>query len=108
VAAPYCTNIEVKVVLQIAADDEGFDGEIDDCITSADALIDKLLAKDKVSVPAEVPHVIADASAYLAAWLFRRRRDPVGAEAYYAEAIKFLEVYASSEGEVAFKVVSDQ
>jgi hypothetical protein len=35
-AAPYCTNTEVKVVLQIDSDDVTFDDEIDDCIASGD------------------------------------------------------------------------
>ena len=107
-AAPYCTNTEVKVVLQIASDDVTFDDEIDDCITSGDALIDKMLNRFDLIVPDTTPQTIIDASAHMAAWLFRRHRDPVGAEAFYAEASKFLEVYEFDEGEAAFKVVSDE
>jgi hypothetical protein len=67
-----------------------------------------MLSRFDLTVPDTTPQTIIDASAHMAAWLFRRRRDLVGAEAFYAEAMKFLEVYASDAGEPAFKVVSDE
>jgi hypothetical protein len=67
-------------------------------------LVDSLLKQKDLSVPSPVPQNIADASAYFAAWLFRRRRDPVGAEAFWQEANRFLDVYGKTEGELAFKV----
>lgn len=104
----YCEDDDVKAILQIAAADTTYDTEIGACITSGDALIDKLLEPYELTVPTSVPQVIEDASAFFAAWLFRRRRDPVGAEAFYAEAMKFLDAYVSDEQEVAFRVVSDE
>jgi hypothetical protein len=104
----YSEHADVKAVLQIPNATTTYDDEIDDCITSGDALLDKLLEPYELTVPGSVPQVIKDASAYFAAWLFRRRRDPVGSEAFYVEARKFLDAYVSDEEEVAFRVVSDE
>jgi hypothetical protein len=104
----YSEHADAKVVLQIADLDTTYDDEIDACIASGDALIDKLLAAHDLTVPESVPQTVEDASIYFAAWLFRRRRDPTGAEAFYAEAMEFIEVYEQDQGEPAFKVVSDQ
>ena len=106
--AAYSEHAGVKVVLQIADSDTTYDDEIDTCITSGDALIDKLLAAHDLTVPASVPQTVEDASVYFAAWLFRRRRDPTGAEAFYAEAMKFIEVYEQDQGEPAFQVVNGE
>jgi hypothetical protein len=100
----YCTVDQVKVILQIEPEDITYDDEIESCITSADALIDSLLKREELTVPASIPQNITDASAYYAAWLFRRRRDPTGAEAFWEEAEKFLTPYIEGEAEVAFKV----
>jgi len=102
----YSTVAAVKRVLQIAVEDETFDTELEECIASADALVDGLLKKSGLSVPDTVPQIIADVCAYFAAWLFRHRRDPDAAEVFWVEALKFLEVYIESEEEVAFKVGS--
>ena len=40
-----------------------------------------------------------DAAAYFDAWIVRRRRDPVGAEAFWVEANRFLDAYAKAEAE---------
>jgi hypothetical protein len=103
----YSTVAAVKAVLQIAADDETFDDELESCIASADALIDGLLKKSGLTVPDNVPQLVADASAYFAAWLFRHRRDPSAAEVFWIEAHKFLDLYSESEEEIAFVVASD-
>jgi len=95
----YCELGDVKLILQIPAGDSTFDAELQSCITSADALIDSLLKYEGLSVPSPVPQLVADASAHYAAWLFRKRRDPTGAEAFWAEADKFLTAYIESEGE---------
>ena len=102
----YSDVAAVKPILQIAADDLTFDTELEACIASADALIDGILKKSGLSVPDPVPQIIADVSAYFAAWLFRHRRDPSAAEVFWVEAHKFLDVYIESEEEVAFKVGS--
>ena len=100
----YCDVGAVKVVLQIPFETTAYDVELADCDVSADALIDSLLKQRALGVPSTVPQVVIDASACFAAWLFRRRRDPVGAEAFWAEANRFLDIYCESEGQLAFRV----
>jgi hypothetical protein len=101
----YCTAAQVKTVLQIT--EVTWDTEIADCITSADALVDSLLKYHDLTVPASTPQNIKDASAHFAAWLFRRRRDPAGAEVFWIEADKFLQAYINAEKtDVPFKVVN--
>jgi len=102
----YSTVAAVKLVLQIAVDELKYDAEIDAYIVSGDEIIVGLLKKSELSVPDIVPKLIADASAYFAAWLFRHRRDPDAAEVFWVEAHKFLDTYVESEEEVAFKVGS--
>ncbi len=103
-----CEADDVKPILQIAAEDTAFDAELEMCIDSADAWIDKKLEVHDLSVPAEVPQLIKDASVHFAAWLFRKRRDPTGADAFKAEAEEFLDIYIEDEAEVVFSVVNDQ
>jgi len=102
----YSEAADVKAILQIAAEDVTFDTELEACIASADALIDGLLKKSGLTVPEVVPQLIADASAYFAAWLLRHRRDPEAAEVFWVEAHKFLDAYVEGEEEIAFKVGS--
>jgi hypothetical protein len=105
----YCAVTEVKEVLQIDVSNEAFDAEIEGCIASADALIDSLLKQKGSVVPQSTPQNITDSSKYFAAWLFRRRRDPAGAEVFWEEANRFLEAFvtADDEAEPLFKVCSD-
>ena len=93
----YSAPADVKTILQIT--ESTWDTEIGDCITSADALIDSLLKYEGLTVPASIPQNIKDASKHFAAWLFRRRRDPAGAEAFWIEADKFLQAYINAEEE---------
>lgn len=93
----YSTTSEVKTILQIT--ENTWDSEITDCIASADALIDSLLKYHGLTVPASTPQNINDASKHFAAWLFRRRRDPAGAEVFWEEANKFLQAYIEAEKE---------
>jgi phage gp36-like protein len=91
----YCTVENVKSVLQISEDK--FGSELSECITSASALVDGYLACERLTVPSVVPQVLADATKYFAAWDFRRRRDPVGAEAFWNEATRILSIYLDAE-----------
>lgn len=91
----HCTLENVKAVLQISEDK--FDSELSDCISSGSALVDGYLACEGLTVPSVVPQVLADATKYFAAWDFRRRRDPVGAEAFWIEATRVLSVYLDAE-----------
>lgn len=104
----YCTVAQVKEILQI--DVVTYETEIGGCITSADALIDSLLKqRGAQAVPEETPQNIEDSSKYFAAWLFRRRRDPAGAEVYWEEGNRFLDAYITSDEdtEFPFRMCSD-
>jgi hypothetical protein len=83
-----------------------YDAELKGCIVSADALIDSLLKREGLTVPESTPQNIKDASAHFAAWLFRRHKDPAGAEVFWEEANRFLTAYIEAEQETAFKVAT--
>ena len=103
----YSTVADVKLVLLIADAEDSFDTELEACIASADALIDGLLKKVSLTVPGTVPQLIADASAYFAAWLFKDRRGPdveAVAAKLWDQAHKFLDNYIDTEEDVAFLV----
>ena len=103
----YSTVADVKIVLLIAAAEDSFDTELGSCIASADALVDGLLKKVSLTVPGTVPQLIADASAYFAAWLFKDRRGPdveAVAAKLWDQAHKFLDNYIDTEEDVAFLV----
>jgi acyl-coenzyme A synthetase/AMP-(fatty) acid ligase len=91
----YCTAADVKAVLEIT--ESTWDTEIGNCITSGDGIIDSLLKRQGLTVPISTPQNIIDASAHFAAWLFRRRRDPAGAEAFWSEANRFIDAYIGAE-----------
>ena len=95
----YTSVASVKKVLQLGEGDTSLDGEITDALPSADALVDSLLKQKGLTVPSPVPQNVADAAAYFDAWMVRRRRDPVGAEAFWVEANRFLDAYAEAEAE---------
>ena len=103
----YSEVADVKLVLLIAAADVTHDIELGSCIASADALIDGLLKKVSLTVPGTVPQLIADASAYFAAWLFKDRRGPdvdAIAAKLWDQGHKFLDNYIETEEDVAFVV----
>jgi len=104
----YSTVDNVKPILRIALDDLTYDLELEECIASADAIIDSELLKHSLSMPDTVPQNIADASAHFAAWLFRHRRAPAEAAAFWDEANRFLNTYLETAKEALFRVVSDQ
>lgn len=95
----YCEADDVKPELQIAVDDLTYDDELEDCVSSGSALVDGLLKKEDLTVPAVVPQNVKDATIFFVAWRFRRRRDPVGAEAFWVEANRFLDAYIEAEKE---------
>lgn len=95
----YCVIADVKPILQIKEDDATCDVEIDGCIPSAEGVVDGFLKREGLTVPVVVPQLIKDACAHFAAWLVRRRRDPAGAEAFWAEANRFLDAYVEAEKE---------
>jgi hypothetical protein len=97
----YSTTNEVKEVLQIT--ETTWDTEIANCITSADSLIDSLLKFEGFSTPlSPTPQNINDTSKHFAAWLFRKRRNPAGAQAFWEEGNRFLQAYIDAEQEPHF------
>ena len=93
----YCDKDDVKAPLQIDLAETKYDSHLSECVCSASALVDGLLKPKKLTVPAVVPQLIVDASKYFAAWMFRRSSDPVGAEAFWVEASRFLDAYIAAE-----------
>jgi hypothetical protein len=93
----YCTVENVKVVLETS--ESVWDSEIEECIASASALVDALLKSKGLAAPLIVPRLLVDACKFFAAWDFRRRRDPTGAEAFWTEANRILDAYAEGEKE---------
>jgi hypothetical protein len=102
----YCEVADVKAVLQVAIEDTSLDSAIVTAIASSDGLIDSLLKPYVLSVPDSVPQNIVDASAHFTAWLMRKYADPLGAEAFWVEAQRFLQAYIDSVSEPAFLVGS--
>ena len=103
----YSEVSDVKIVLMIDADEDSFDTELGNCIASADALVDGLLKKVSLTVPGTVPQLIADASAYFAAWLFKDRRGPdveAAAAKLWDQGHKVLDNYIDTEEDVSFLV----
>jgi hypothetical protein len=96
----YCDKDDVKSPLQIDLAETKHDDQLEECVTSASALVDGLLKPKNLTVPAVVPRLIKDASKFLAAWMFRRFSDPTGAEAFWVEANRFLDAYIEAESEV--------
>jgi hypothetical protein len=86
----------IKIILEIPTAETKYAAEIASCITSADALVDGKLSKIGLTVPSATPQNVIDAADYYCAWVFRHRRDPTGAEAFWSEAEKFLNAYIES------------
>lgn len=85
----YSTAADVKEILEIT--ETKYDAEITNCITDADARIDNRLGQHESSLPlSPVPEVITISSKYLAAALFRQRRDAVAAEPLEATGLTYL------------------
>ena len=85
----------VKSILQDSS--ATYDAEIAICITSSDAYVVALLAKEGLTVPASASQNIIDASNYFAAWIFRKKRDPQSSWIFFLDAEKFLNAYVSSQ-----------
>ncbi len=103
---PYANVADVKVVLQIPAEDETYDSELTGCVESADAVIDSWLMKNSLAMPSPVPRNLKDSSTYLAAWLFRRRRNYEESTAsFWTEASRFFNAYVDSEEEAYLESV---
>ena len=95
----YCEVADVKPVLQIDVAETSEDAELAVCVTSGSALVDGFLKAKGLLVPSMVPELVKSAAVFFAAWAYRRVRDPVGAEAFWAEANRFLDSYVEAETE---------
>jgi hypothetical protein len=88
---------DVKGPLQIDLAETKYDSQLAACIISGSALVDGFLKPKELLVPIVVPALIKDASRFFTAWMFRRFSDPVGAEAFWVEAQRFLGAYIEAE-----------
>jgi hypothetical protein len=93
----YGVAATVKDILVIASAETTFDAEIAACITSSDALVEGMLARQGLTVPSSTPQNIIDASNYFAAWMFRKRRDVPSSWIFFVDAEKFLNAYCDSQ-----------
>lgn len=89
----YSTLDEVKKVLMMTDEADNLSNEeIAQCALQAKALIDGKLTVKSLSADATDQN-LKSASSYYAAWLYRKSRDPVGADAFFKEAEQWLTIY---------------
>jgi hypothetical protein len=93
----YCSLADVKDVLQVSLAETKYDTQLVTCVTSGSALVDGFLKAKTLSVPSAVPELVVCSTKFFAAWEFRRFSDPVGAEAFWVEANRFLDAYVEAE-----------
>ena len=93
----YCNLADVKGVLQVSLSETKYDAQLATCITSGSALVDGFLKAKTLTVPSAMPELIVCSAKFFAAWEFRRSSDPVGAEAFWVEANRFLATYVEAE-----------
>ena len=89
----------MKNVLQVSLAETKYDVQLAASVTSGSALVDGFLKAKTLSVPSLVPELIVCSAKFFAAWMFRRFSDPVGAEAFWVEANRFLDAYVAAEVE---------
>jgi len=94
----YCSAEDVEGVLRETLADS-FDTLVVRCISIGSGLVDSFLKVKDLVVPSLVPVLVLEAAAWFAAWEFRRISDPVGAEVFWVEAKRLLDVYAEAESE---------
>lgn len=94
----YCTAEDVEGVLRVELA-ESLDTLIARCISTGSGF-DGFLKVKGLLVPIVVPQLVVEATAWFAAWEFRRFSDPTGAEAFWVEANRFLDAYIEAESEV--------
>jgi hypothetical protein len=94
----YCSAQDVEGVIRETLADS-FDTLVARCISTGSGLVDGFLKVKDLVVPSVVPVLVVEASAWFAAWEFRRISDPVGAEVFWIEAKRLLDVYAEAEFE---------
>ncbi|HSV49535.1 MAG TPA: phage head-tail connector protein [Candidatus Acidoferrales bacterium] len=93
----YCTISDVKPVLHIETEVTSEDAELADCVTSCSDKVKNLLKAADLEVPLEIPQGVKDATKFFAAWQYRRRRDPEGAQVFWYDAQEALNGYIAAE-----------
>ncbi len=93
----YCSVDDVKPVLHIEAAETSEDVELADCVTDASDKVNTLLKIAGFTVPSVVPSSIKKAVKFFAAWEYRRRRDPEGAQVFYYDAQEALQEYIGAQ-----------
>jgi hypothetical protein len=93
----YCTVADVKPVLHIDLSETSEDAELADCVTSCSDKVLNLLRAADLPVPTEIPQALKDATKFFAAWQYRRRRDPEGAQVFWYDAQEALNEYIAAE-----------
>ena len=95
--ADYCSVADVKPVLKIDLTETSEDAELADCITSCSDKVKNLLKAADLEVPLEIPQSVKDSTKFFAAWQYRRRRDPEGAQAFWYDAQEALKGFIDAE-----------
>ncbi|MCW4024930.1 MAG: hypothetical protein NWF01_07850 [Candidatus Bathyarchaeota archaeon] len=93
----YCSVADVKPVLHIDLAETSEDVELADCVTDSSDKVDNLLKVEGLVVPAVVPQSVKIATKFFAAWQYRRRRDPQGAQVFWYDAQETLKAYIDAE-----------
>lgn len=93
----YATLEKVKDLLKVSIEETVWDAEIQLELSSADAIVDAVLASHGLTVSDEVPQLILEASNNYAAWLFRRKRDAEAAQLFFDGAETVLQKYLGSQ-----------
>jgi hypothetical protein len=94
----YCSAKDLEAVLRETLAGSN-DALVTRCISTGSGLVESFLKLKDLVVPSVVPVLVVEAAAWFAAWEFRRISDPVGAEVYWVEAKRLLDVYAEAESE---------
>jgi hypothetical protein len=98
----YCEVADVKPVLHIDAAETSEDEELAECIADATDKVRNLLKTESLAVPepldvSAVPQSLRIAAKNFAAWKYRRRRDPEGAQVFYYDGQEALNGYILAE-----------
>jgi hypothetical protein len=93
----YCGVADVKPVLHIDLAETSEDVELADCVTDASGKVDDLLKASGFVVPSVVPITITKATKFFAAWEYRRRRDPLGAQVFWYDAQEAIQEYIAAQ-----------
>ncbi len=100
-SVPYCSVADVRAVLHARDDYTDGDTEIARCIVSGDRMLRSWAKARGLTIPSvPVPEDISEASASLAAWMFKLHGDPpFDDKALYGLAETFFGLWADGADE---------